>query len=96
MLLIGFIWCFVGMAAAILAKMFVPGRWEDSGPAAMMAASMGSFLAGSIAVLAVDGPNGFGPPLAEATVGITASIIGGVIGFAAYVMDARKQLQAIR
>jgi hypothetical protein len=96
MLLIGFVWCLVGMGAAVLAKFFVPGRWEDSGPAAMMAASLGSFLTGSIAVLSVDGINGFGPPLAESAVGLVASIIGGVLGFGAYVVDLRKQQYAIK
>src|SRR5438046_1536713 len=53
LLLIGFVWVFVGLAALVLAKPFSPGLWEDSGPAAMMAACMGAFLAGSVVVLAM-------------------------------------------
>jgi uncharacterized membrane protein YeaQ/YmgE (transglycosylase-associated protein family) len=95
MLLIGFIWVFVGMAAAMLARPLVGGRWEDSGPAAMMTASMGAFVGGSLAVLMVDGPNGFGPPLAEATVGIIGSLVGGAIGFFGYIFDAKRAATAV-
>jgi hypothetical protein len=95
MMLIGFVWIFVAMGASLISKMFVPGRWEDSGPAAFMTAGMGSFLAGTIAVLAVDGPNGYGPPLAQSTFGLTASILGGVVGFLAYVYDARRQVNVV-
>ena len=91
MLLIGFVWVFVGMAALLLAKPLVPGRWEDSGPAAMMTACLGSFLAGSIGVFAEKGPNGYGPPDSTAYLGVVLSVIGGVIGFAVYVVDARRQ-----
>jgi hypothetical protein len=95
MLLIGFVWVFVGLAALVLAKPFSPGRWEDSGPAAMMAACMGAFLAGSVVVLAMEGPNGFGPPsIAGSWPGVVASILGGVIGFGVYVADSRRQARA--
>lgn len=94
MLLIGFFWIFIGLAALVLAKPLAPGRWEDTGPAAMFTACTGAYLAGSIAVLAVDGPNGYGPPTAETTIGILASLIGGVIGFGAYIADARRRVHA--
>jgi hypothetical protein len=94
MLLIGFVWIFVGMAALVLAKPLAPGRWEDTGPAAMMTACLGSFLGGSMGVLAVEGPNGYGPPTSAATLGRVLSIVGGVIGFGAYVVDARRQARA--
>lgn len=95
MLLIGFIWVFVGLAALVLAGPFVPGRWEDSGPAAMMAACMGAFLAGSVVVLAMEGPNGYGPPSIAGTMpGALASVVGGVIGFAVYAADSRRQARA--
>ena len=93
MLLIGFVWVFVGMAALLLAKPLAPGRWEDSGPAAMMTACLGSFLAGSMAVFATEGPNGYGPPDSHAILGVVASIVGGAIGFGVYVVDARRQAQ---
>ena len=94
MLLIGFMGVFVGLAALLLAKPLVPGQWEDSGPAAMMAACLGSYLCGSIVVLAMEGPNGFGPPTIAGTMpGVLASVIGGLIGFAVYVADARRQAQ---
>ena len=92
MLLIGFVWVFVGLTALVLAKPFIPGRWEDSGPAAMMAACMGAFLAGSVVVLAMEGPNGYGPPTIAGTMpGVVASVVGGLIGFGVYVADARRQ-----
>ena len=94
MLLIGFVWVFVGMAALVVAKPLVPGRWEDSGPAAMMTACLGSFLAGSIGVFAEVGPHGYGPSDSHAILGVVLSIIGGVIGFAVYVVDARRQARA--
>lgn len=94
MLLIGFVWVFIGMAALVLAKPLAPGRWEDSGPAAMMAACLGSYLAGSIGVLAIEGPDGYGPPTSASTLGIVLSVVGGVIGFGAYVADARRQARA--
>jgi hypothetical protein len=91
MLLIGFFWVFIGLAALVLAKPFIPGRWEDSGPAAMMAACLGAFLAGSIVVLTIEGPNGFGPPTGGSITGVIASILGGAIGFTVYAVDARRQ-----
>ena len=95
MLLIGFVWVFVGLAALVLAKPFAPGRWEDTGPAAMMTACMGAFLTGSIAVLVTEGPNGFGPPAFAGTMlGVVASILGGVAGFGGYIADTRRQARA--
>ena len=95
MLLIGFVWIFIGLAALVLAKPLAPGRWEDTGPAAMMTACLGAYLAGSIAVLATEGPNGYGPPsISGTTLGILTSIVGGVIGFGAYIADSRRQSRA--
>jgi len=95
MLLIGFFWIFLGIAAMFLAKPLAPGAWEDHGPAATMTTCLGAYLAGSITVLAMEGPNGFGPPTIAGTgPGILASIIGGVIGFVVYIADARRQAQA--
>lgn len=90
MLLIGFVWIFVGMAALVLAKPLAPGRWEDTGPAAMMTASAGSFLGGMIGVLMIEGPDGYGPPTSAALLGTITSVVGGVIGFGVYIVDARR------
>jgi len=95
MLLIGFVWIFIGLAALVLAKPLAPGRWEDTGPAAMMAACTVGYLSGSLAVLATEGPNGYGPPaIAGTMLGIVASVVGGAVGFGAYVADARRQARA--
>jgi hypothetical protein len=95
MLLIGFVWIFLGMAALFLAKPLAPGTWENTGPAAMMTTCLGAYLCGSITVLAMEGPNGFGPPTIVGTgPAILASIVGGVIGFGAYMADARRQANA--
>ncbi len=95
MLLIGFVWIFLGIAAMFLSKVLARGPWEDTGPAAVMTTCLGAYLCGSITVLAMEGPNGFGPPTIAGTgPGILASVIGGVIGFGAYVADARRQARA--
>ena len=94
MLLIGFFWIFIGLAALVLAKLLAVGEWEDTGPAAMFSACTGAYLAGSITVLTVEGPNGFGPPTAQTAIGIIASLIGGAIGFGAYIADARRRAHA--
>ena len=95
MLLIGFVWVFIGLAALIVAKPLAPGKWEDTGPAAMMTSCLGAYLAGSLVVLVLQGGEGFGsPPFSGTLPGIVASLIGGVIGFGAYVADARRQAHA--
>jgi hypothetical protein len=95
MLLIGFMWVFIGLAALVLAKPLAPGRWEDTGPAAMMAACCGAFLASSVVVLVMEGPNGYGPPtIAGTSAGIIASLIGGAVGFGGYLADASKRARA--
>jgi hypothetical protein len=95
MLLIGFVWIFIGLAALLVAKPLSPGKWEDMGPAAMMTSCLGAFLAGSIVILTMEGPNGYGPPSISGTaIGIIASLVGGMIGFGVYVADARRQARA--
>ena len=94
MLLIGFMWVFIGLAALLLAKPLAPGRWEDSGPAAMMTACLGAYLAGSLTVLVTEWPNDFGPAFSASTAGVVGSIVGGAIGFGMYIVDARRQAQA--
>lgn len=96
MLLIGFMWIFIGLAALIVAKPLAgPGKWEDIGPASMMAACLGAYLASSVVILTMEGPNGYGPPSISGTAaGIIASLIGGAIGFGAYLADARRQAHA--
>jgi hypothetical protein len=94
MLLIGFVWIFLGMAALFLAKPLVPGTWEDTGPAACMTTCLGAYLCGSIAVLAMEGPNAYGPPTIAGTgPGILASVVGGAVGFAVYIYDARRRIE---
>ena len=44
MLLIGFTWIFVAMAAGILVSFVVRGPWEAAGPAAIMVAAVAAFF----------------------------------------------------
>lgn len=95
MLLIGFSWVLIGTVAGVVAKLLIPGRWEDAGPVAMMTATLGAFLGGGVAVLAVEGPRGYGPPtMAGWELGLIGSLIGGAIGFAVYAVDARRTARA--
>ena len=91
MLLIGFMWIFIAVAAGLAAPYFFRGPWADHGPTAMFAASFMAFLGGSVGAAISAGPHGY-TSVAEfpATLGIALSIVGGVVGFAMYVIDARK------
>jgi hypothetical protein len=91
MLLIGFTWIFIAVAAGLVAPFVFRGPWADHGPTAMFAAGAAAFLGGSIGAAIAAGPHGY-TSVAEmpATLGIILSIVGGVIGFAAYAMDVRQ------
>ena len=91
MLLIGFMWIFIAVAAGLLVPFVLRGPWADHGPTAMFAASVGAFLGGSVGAAISAGPHGY-TSVAEfpATLGIALSILGGIAGFAMYVIDARK------
>lgn len=91
MLLIGFVWCLVGVAVAIVSRSFVPGRWEDSGPVAMLVASSGAFVGGTTVVFLAEGRDGYGPPAINGTMmGIVGSLVGAAVAFGMYVADARR------
>jgi len=91
MLLIGFVWCLVGVLAGIVSKSFVPGRWEDSGPVAMLVASAGAFIGGTTVVFITEGRDGYGPPSINGTMlGIVGSLVGAVLCFGMYAADARR------
>ena len=96
MLLIGFMWIFIAVAAGLLTPLVLRGPWADHGPTAMFAAGAVAFLGGSIGAAIVAGPHGY-TSVAEmpATWGIILSIVGGIIGFAAYVMDVRQNASRI-
>lgn len=91
MLLIGFTWIFIAVAAGLVIPYVLPGPWAEHGPTAMFAASVGAFLGGSVGAAISAGPHGY-TSVAEfpATLGIALSIVGGVVGFAMYVMDVRR------
>jgi hypothetical protein len=95
MLLIGFMWIFIAVAVGLLVPFVLRGPWADHGPTAMFAASVGAFLGGSIGAAIVAGPHGY-TSVSEmpATWGIVLSIVGGLIGFAGYVMDVRRNTKA--
>ena len=91
MLLIGFTWIFIAVAAGLLSPYFLPGVWADHGPTAMFAASVGAFLGGCVGAAIVAGPHGY-TSVSEmpTTWGLALSVAGGIVGFAGYVVDARK------
>jgi hypothetical protein len=91
MLLIGFSWIFIAVAAGLLTPYFLPGVWADHGPTAMFAASVGAFLGGSIGAAISAGPHGY-THVSEmpTTLGLILSVAGGIVGFAGYVIDVRR------
>jgi FtsH-binding integral membrane protein len=93
MLLIGFTWIFVAMAAGILVCFVFRGRpWEDTGPAAIMVAAVGAFF-GSFVAAYVFSP--IGDPSSPAVgAGVICSVLGGFGAFALYVIDVRRRVGA--
>jgi uncharacterized membrane protein YsdA (DUF1294 family) len=58
----------------------------------MFAASVGAFLGGSIGAAMSAGPHGYTSTSEMPTaLGLTLSIVGGVLAFAMYAADARRQ-----
>jgi drug/metabolite transporter (DMT)-like permease len=92
MLLIGFTWIFVAIAAGILVRFLVPGPWEASGPLAIMVAAVGAFFGSVFASLAFTPPGRFEDPSSPAMIpGIVLSLVGGFGAFAAYAYSVRRQ-----
>jgi len=90
MLLIGFTWIFIAMAAGLAAPYVFRGPWADHGPTAMFAASFGAFLGGSVGAAFSAGPHGYTSESAmPTTLGLTLSLLGGIVAFAVYAMDVR-------
>lgn len=96
MLLIGFAWVIVSTVASLAVKFVVPGRWEDHGPTVMMVVATGSFFGGCVAAVPFhDSLLGTGPAsTAAATYGVVGSIVGGLVCFIGYAVDARKRVRA--
>ncbi|MBO0697049.1 MAG: hypothetical protein J2P46_01520 [Zavarzinella sp.] len=90
MILIGFTWVFIAIAAGLVTPYVFRGAWADHGPTAMFAASFVAFLGGSVGAAMSAGPHGY-TSVSEmpTTLGLTFSILGGIIGFAIYAMDVR-------
>jgi hypothetical protein len=93
MLLIGFTWIFVAMAAGILVCFVFRGRpWEDTGPASILVAAVGAFFGSFFAAYAF---SPLGDPSSPAVVaGVICSLIGGFGAFGLYVMDVRRRATA--
>ena len=95
MLLIGFTWIFVAMAAGILVRFVVRGPWEAAGPAAIMVAAVGAFFGSVFASLVFTPPVPSEDPSSPAIVpGIIFSVLGGFGAFAAYIFDFRRRANA--
>ena len=90
MLLIGFTWIFIAVAAGLVAPYVFRGPWAEHGPTAMFAASVGAFLGGSVGAAISAGPHGY-TSVSEmpTTLGLTLSVVGGIVAFAMYVADVR-------
>jgi hypothetical protein len=92
MLLIGFTWIFIAMAAGLVAPYVFRGPWAEHGPAAMFAASVGAFLGGSVGAALSAGPVGYtSTSEMPTTLGLIFSVVGGALAFGMYAADARRQ-----
>ena len=90
MLLIGFTWIFIAIAAGLVAPYVFRGPWADHGPTAMFAASFTAFLGGSLGAAFSAGPHGYTSVSEMPTaLGLILSVVGGISGFAMYAMDVR-------
>ena len=90
MLLIGFTWIFIAVAAGLVVPYVFRGAWADHGPTAMFAASLGAFLGGSVGAAISAGPHGYtSTSEMPTTLGLTLSVAGGIVAFAMYVADVR-------
>lgn len=93
MLLIGFMWIFVAMAAGVIVCFVFRGRpWEDTGPAAILVASVGAFFGGFFAAYAFSPLSDPSSPAIGA--GIICSLIGGFGALALYVIDVKRRAGA--
>jgi hypothetical protein len=90
MILIGFTWVFIAVAAGLVALYVFRGPWADHGPTSMFAASVGAFLGGSVGAAISAGPHGY-TSVSEmpTTLGLILSIACGIIAFAMYAADVR-------
>ena len=95
MLLIGFTWIFVAIAAGILVHYLLPGSWDQTGPLAIMVASVGAFFGSVLSSLVFTPPVPTEDPSSPAMVpGIILSILGGFGALALYVVDVRRRAHA--
>jgi hypothetical protein len=95
MLLIGFTWIFVAIAAGLVVRYVIPGPWDHTGPLAIMVASVGAFFGSVFASLLFTPPGRYEDPSSPAMgPGIVLSIIGGLVAFGMYAFDARRQQRA--
>jgi len=93
MILIGFTWIFVALAAGFLATSAMPGRtWDHVGPLAIMVASTGAFFGSVLAYFLFTPPGRFEDPSSPAIgAGVLFSILGGLGAFGAYAFSERRQ-----
>jgi drug/metabolite transporter (DMT)-like permease len=96
MLLIGFTWIFVALAAGVLATYAVPGRtWDHVGPLAILVASTGAFFGSLFSYFVFTPPGRLEDPSSPAMVpGIILSLVGGFGAFAAYAFSERRKSTA--
>jgi hypothetical protein len=95
MLLIGFTWIFVAIAAGILVHYLLPGSWDTTGPLAIMVASVGAFFGTVLASLVFTPPGRLEDPSSPAMVPcIVLSLLGGFGAFGLYVFDVRRRAHA--
>ena len=95
MILIGFTWIFVAIAAGLVVRYVIPGSWDHTGPLAFMVAGFGAFSGSVVASLLFTPPGRYEDPSTPAMVpGIVMSIVGGLLAFGLYAFDARRQQQA--
>ncbi|HJZ92090.1 MAG TPA: hypothetical protein VKE40_14540 [Gemmataceae bacterium] len=94
MMMVGFSWIFIGLAAGFLAPLVVPGRRDAQLPVAMLVACTGAFMGALFSSIVFNSPDRTGKPdVVPEWTGLIMSIVGGAVAFGFYVATMRRPAQ---